>query len=295
MTQDKVLGVFTSFDSLTTLERELVLGTWQVAENAYVPRSSFPVGCVILAENSRGETKSFAGCNMENRFFPSTICAERTAAGAANAAGYRKFLKVALVCKNYQGPGSSSCGLCRQVLTEFGRDAIILGMADKQNNVFKFPVSDLLPPATGQIVPAAQQSAATRRLVKRVAALQAKAYVPYSKRPHAAVFVASNSHGVTRHFPGVSDDNASYGGSALADCVAMRSARTAGYDRKVTLVSTVADLHAPNPIEGECLQVLREFGLEGQILLVGPDGSVVFTSLVELLPDSFGPHSVVSA
>jgi cytidine deaminase len=47
-----------------------------------------------------------------------------------------------------------------------------------------------------------------------------------------------------------------------------------------------------NAIEGECLQVLREFGADAPITLVGPDRSVVRTTLEELLPDSFGPEAL---
>jgi cytidine deaminase len=91
------------------------------------------------------------------------------------------------------------------------------------------------------------------------------------------LFIASNDKGKERIFGGVSDDNASYGGSALAECVAMRSARTAGYSHNVTLWTTVDAPTTPavNPIEGECLQVLREFGADVAIFLVGTDKSVV--------------------
>ncbi len=72
--------------------------------------------------------------------------------------------------------------------------------------------------------------------------------------------------------------------------VAMRTARAAGFERYVTLAVTVDDLKAFNPITGGCLQVLREFGLAVRILLVGSDGSAFTTSVLELLPASFGPE-----
>lgn len=72
----------------------------------------------------------------------------------------------------------------------------------------------------------------------------------------------------------------------------MRTARTAGFHRNVSLIVTVDDTSAVNPVEGECLQVLREFGADAPILLVGPDHSVVRSSLKELLPDSFGPEAL---
>lgn len=290
--KQEALGVFTPFESLEKEEKELVLGTWDVAKHAYVPRSHFPVGAVLLAANEAGDIKTFAGCNVENHFFNPTICAERNAMTSAVAAGYTRLLKIALVIANYQGPGASPCGLCRQVLTEFGCDATVFEVWDKQNNVHKFTVRDLLPAASGTPVPHAQLSAREKRVVKRLKALLPRAYVPYSKAPHAALVVATNAGGAVRHFGGVSDDNASYGGSALAELVALRTARTAGYDRAVTLCVTVDDPTHHNPIEGECLQVLREFGLDAKVLLVGADGTAVRSSVFELLPDSFGPESL---
>jgi cytidine deaminase len=121
--------------------------------------------------------------------------------------------------------------------------------------------------------------------------LKTKAYVPYSKQPSSALFVAYNDNGTVGTFPGASEDNASYGGSARAETVSMRSARTAGYTQNVQLFVTVDDPTAPNPLDGESLQVLREFGADAPICLVS-DNQVVFTSLDELLPDSFGPEAL---
>lgn len=291
--QDKLLGVFATFQSLNPVERQIVAGTWEAAKQAYVPRSNFPVGSVILAANDAGDVRLFSGCNVENRFFTPTICAERNAGTSAVAAGYRKFLKVGLVLEKYQGHGASPCGLCRQVLVEFGAEAEILNVADRDNNVRRYKGADLLPAAGGDCVHCSALDRQTGKLVKRLLALKARSYVPYSKAPRAALFIASNEAGKTRTFVGVSDDNSSYGGSAVAEDVAMRSARTAGFDRHVTLAVTVDDPKAFNPIPGGCLQVLREFGLEARILLVGNDGSVVTASVPELLPESFGPESLV--
>ena len=53
--------------------------------NAYVPYSRFPVGAALLMEDGT----IFEGCNVENRSFGLTICAERVALSAAVAAGRR--------------------------------------------------------------------------------------------------------------------------------------------------------------------------------------------------------------
>lgn len=289
-TVDRTLGTFIRFGDLSRIEKRLVEKAWLVANNAYTPRSDFPVGAAILARNEQGRTRIFSGCNVENNFFPPTICAERNAATTALAEGYSQFLTVAVVCKKF--PGGSPCGLCRQVLVEFGKHADILNIVDAKNNVRKFGAQELLPAAAEECLPFDRLPLSMKRLVRSLERLAKRSYVPYSRRPRAAIFFASSQRGHERSFAGVSDDNASYGGSALAESVAMRSARSAGFYRNVTLAVTVEDVRAPNPIEGECLQILREFGLSAKVILVGADRSVVMSSILALLPDSFGPESL---
>ena len=72
----------------------------------------------------------------------------------------------------------------------------------------------------------------------------------------------------------------------------MSAARLAGYTSEPTLIVTVNNITDANPIDGECLQILREFSRTAKIILVGEDYSLVRTTLVELLPDSFGPEAL---
>ena len=58
----------------------------EVAKNAYIPYSKFPVGACVLTENN----KIYTGCNFENSSFGLTICAERNAVGSAIADGEKK-------------------------------------------------------------------------------------------------------------------------------------------------------------------------------------------------------------
>lgn len=288
------IGTFVRFEDLSFEEQQLVDvavgGAAASARHGLCFNSDFPVGAGILAANAMGETMVFGGSNVENDWFPPTICAERTTGTQAAFQGYKQFRIVSVFCRKV--PGGSPCGLCRQLLVQFGRDAILLNIVDHDRNVRKALVGDLLPGASAASIAFADLSGDEKNLVRRVNRLKKRAHVPYSKRPRAALFICENEKGVRRVFSGVSDDNASYGGSALAETVAMRSARTAGFARKVRLVVTVDDPTSVNPVEGECLQVLREFGADAPILLVGPDRSVVHTSLVELLPDSFGPEAL---
>lgn len=95
-------------------------------ENAYCPYSGIAVGAALLCEG--GEV--FLGANMENAAFGATICAERTAFGAAIAKGHRRFLRIAVVGGERDREPDRffpPCGTCRQVMAEFcGTDFEIL-------------------------------------------------------------------------------------------------------------------------------------------------------------------------
>lgn len=291
---NKQLGVFTLFSDLSKLEQKIVRLAWKgankSADHNLCFKSEFPVGAGILATNERGKSKEFCGCNVENAWFPATICAERNAAMQAALEGFKDFRIVSVLCRKY--PGGSPCGLCRQVLVQFGRDAILLNIVDYDSNVRRALVGNLLPAARGKPIPICNLNEEEQKQLRRLLGLKKRSHVPYSKSPRAALFIASNDKGQRRIFSGVSDDNASYGASALAESVAMRAARTAGYSSNVKLIATVDDPVGVNQIEGECLQVLREFGPDAPVLLVSSHGFVVKTSLEELLPDSFGPEAL---
>ncbi len=279
------LGHFTLNSDLDRIERDLVAAAWAGSFKAHCFQSNFPVGAAIMAVNDAGESKTFIGCNVENDSFPATICAERNAATTAIVEGYTRFTHVAVVCRKH--PGGSPCGLCRQVLRQFGKDAVLLNIVDVDSNVRRGNVNDLLPAPSGIAEAFGTLSVHERNLVDHVLKLQAKSHVPYSKKPRGAVCVAADSTGRTRKFGGCAIDNASYGGSMSPERVAIATAVAAGF----TTIKTLAVI-GENPIDGECLQVLREFGEHASVLFVQPDKSIVRSNLDGLLPDNFGPQSL---
>src|ERR1700757_4266830 len=99
----------------------LVRAARKAMENAYAPFSHFKVGAAILT--SKGDI--FAGCNVENSSYGMTNCAERTAIFSAVAAKGPRLEIVAVAVTNAQGVACSPCGACRQVIYEFGPDAVI--------------------------------------------------------------------------------------------------------------------------------------------------------------------------
>lgn len=105
---------------------------------AYAPYSHFEVGAALLTED--GEI--VVGCNVENRSYGLTICAERTAVGSAVAAGHRDFQALAVATS--ASPPAPPCGMCRETLQEFAPNLPIL-LTNPQGERRTFALTDLFP------------------------------------------------------------------------------------------------------------------------------------------------------
>jgi len=108
-------------------------------KNAYAPFSDFKVGAAILT--AKGDI--FTGCNVENSSYGMTNCAERTAIFSAVAEKGPKLEIVAVAVTNAQGVPCSPCGACRQVIYEFGPDAVIFYQGKKDDKTSH--ITELLP------------------------------------------------------------------------------------------------------------------------------------------------------
>jgi cytidine deaminase len=124
------------------LIHELKQAAKQASESAYCPYSNFPVGAAVLA----GEDSIYSAGNVENASYGLTICAERSAVFQAAAKGARRIQ--AVVVYTPTSTPSMPCGACRQVIHEFGPDALIVSICDGPETV-KRHLSELLPDAFG--------------------------------------------------------------------------------------------------------------------------------------------------
>ncbi len=119
--------------------QELLSEAEAAARQAYAPYSRFPVGAALRSE--RGAVHR--GCNVENASYGATLCAERGAVTALVAAGERRIVDVAVWVPAAEP--AMPCGLCRQVLWEFGPRARVVSASP--SGAVVTTLGELLPQA----------------------------------------------------------------------------------------------------------------------------------------------------
>lgn len=125
-----------------SLLRRLEKSAREAAKASYSPYSQFKVGAAILT----GSGQTYAGANIENASYGLCNCAERTAIFTAAAAGERDIRAVVVYTPTAQP--TLPCGACRQVINEFGPDALIVSVCDSSERL-ETTLSALLPAAFG--------------------------------------------------------------------------------------------------------------------------------------------------
>jgi len=123
---------------------EMIAAAKSAAARAYCPYSRFHVGAAVLTD--RGEI--FAGCNVENASYGLTICAERNAVFQAVAQTTGALVIRAVVVYTPTPSPTAPCGACRQVINEFGPDAVVTSVCDGPA-VIRSRIGELLPGAFG--------------------------------------------------------------------------------------------------------------------------------------------------
>lgn len=123
--------------------QELLICAEDAVNNSYSPYSGFSVGAALITKAG----KVYTGCNIENKCFSPTVCAERVAFFKAVSEGETDFEAIAIVGRYKDGtwkPLCAPCGVCRQVMSEFCSKDFKIFLGNSQN-VSEFSLAELLP------------------------------------------------------------------------------------------------------------------------------------------------------
>jgi cytidine deaminase len=111
--------------------------------HARAPYSGFRVGAAVLA----GGGGIYPGCNVESASYGATICAERSAIVGAVSAGEAEIRALVVVTPTPEP--STPCGICRQLIAEFGPDVIVFAASSVSDLVYATTLATLLPLSFG--------------------------------------------------------------------------------------------------------------------------------------------------
>ena len=130
-----------SYANFTPNDREMLLAAARSAlQRAHAPYSNFHVGAAVLTDS--GEV--FVGCNVENASYGLTNCAERSAIFTAVQQSKAEKLQIrAVAVVNGEELPCSPCGACRQVIAEFGQQAIVIFKGQQEYR--QMSIAELLP------------------------------------------------------------------------------------------------------------------------------------------------------
>jgi cytidine deaminase len=123
--------------ALADVPADLLAAARAARDHAYAPYSGFHVGAALRD----AEGRVHAGANVENASYGLSRCAEQSAVQAMASVGGRAFGVVVVVAA--ADPPASPCGACRQVLHEFGPDAVVYLVNDV--GAWRATVAALLP------------------------------------------------------------------------------------------------------------------------------------------------------
>ncbi len=125
-------------------KQELIQKALEARRMAYAPYSHYLVGAALLTEDG----SLYQGGNIENASYGATNCAERTAVFKAVSDGKRR-IKALAGTGGLEGSDPTDyaypCGICRQVLREFGSEDMTLLIARSITDYREFSLKELLP------------------------------------------------------------------------------------------------------------------------------------------------------
>lgn len=119
----------------------------KLSKNSYSPYSKFRVATIVVMKDNT----EFIGVNVENASYGASICSERSAILNAISNGYTKgdFKELHCLCAD-SNKISTSCFLCRQVISElFDKDANLY-FYSSNGDMKKYTVEELCPYPFGE-------------------------------------------------------------------------------------------------------------------------------------------------
>ena len=132
-----------SHEGVTYDEADLLRRARAVRQRAYAPYSQFHVGAVVLTADGA----AFEGVNVENASYRMTTCAEQAAIATMVGAGIRGPIAAIAVVGDGASP-CTPCGACRQIIFEFGPEAVVYASGDGGRPQISH-ITELLPHAFG--------------------------------------------------------------------------------------------------------------------------------------------------
>jgi cytidine deaminase len=120
-------------------DQELLQKALQAKATAYAPYSGFKVGAALVTDWGN----VYTGINIENASLGATNCAERTAVFKAMSEGEQKITAIAVVADGDAIP--YPCGICRQVLAEFGDVGMRIICGNSSGEFKVHTLGELLP------------------------------------------------------------------------------------------------------------------------------------------------------
>ena len=115
----KDFEIFHDIEEFDNESKYLIHKAKEATHHAYAPYSKFQVGAALILEDGTLVT----GSNQENASYPLCVCAEGIALyNAATQHPNKRIMKMAVVAhrKNHKELSpATSCGACRQVMSEF--------------------------------------------------------------------------------------------------------------------------------------------------------------------------------
>ena len=138
------MSIQKQIEELNPAEQERLRDFARVAAaHAYAPYSGFRVGAALLLDDGTVVT----GCNVENCSYRLTSCAEQGAIARA-VAEFGPAIRVrAVAVANLNDAPSMPCGACRQTLSEFGGDKMLILYPGENGALEETTLGALLPHA----------------------------------------------------------------------------------------------------------------------------------------------------